>query len=195
MRETHRSSPTSSPDITHPIPDLTGYITEGQIYVDRQLHNRQIYPPINVLPSLSRLMKSAIGEGMTRKDHGDVSNQMYANYAIGKDVQGMKAVVGEEALSPEDKLYLEFLEKFEKTFVSQGQSLFLSPPLPSFLALFSPVFPPLPSPAGYYEARTIQESLDIGWNLMRIFPQEMLKRIPQKILAQFYQRDAQQTAA
>ena len=74
-------------DITHPIPDLTGYITEGQIYVDRQLHNRQVYPPINVLPSLSRLMKSAIGEGMTRKDHGDVSNQLYANYAIGKDVQ------------------------------------------------------------------------------------------------------------
>ena len=74
-------------DITHPIPDLTGYITEGQIYVDRQLHNRQIYPPINVLPSLSRLMKSAIGEGMTRKDHSDVSNQLYACYAIGKDVQ------------------------------------------------------------------------------------------------------------
>ncbi|XP_032326649.1 V-type proton ATPase subunit B, brain isoform [Camelus ferus] len=86
-------------DITHPIPDLTGYITEGQIYVDRQLHNRQIYPPINVLPSLSRLMKSAIGEGMTRKDHADVSNQLYACYAIGKDVQAMKAVVGEEALT------------------------------------------------------------------------------------------------
>jgi V-type H+-transporting ATPase subunit B len=83
-------------DITHPIPDLTGYITEGQIYVDRQLHNRQIYPPINVLPSLSRLMKSAIGDNMTRKDHGDVSNQLYANYAIGKDVMAMKAVVGEE---------------------------------------------------------------------------------------------------
>merc|ERR1712032_330000 len=77
-------------DITHPIPDLTGYITEGQIYVDRQLYNRQIYPPINVLPSLSRLMKSAIGEGMTRRDHGDVSNQLYANYAIGKDVMAMK---------------------------------------------------------------------------------------------------------
>ena len=86
-------------DITHPIPDLTGYITEGQIYVDRQLHNRQIYPPINVLPSLSRLMKSAIGEGMTRADHGEVSNQLYANYAIGKDTLAMKAVVGEEALS------------------------------------------------------------------------------------------------
>uniref|UniRef100_A0A453F8X8 Vacuolar proton pump subunit B n=5 Tax=Triticeae TaxID=147389 RepID=A0A453F8X8_AEGTS len=94
-------------DITHPTPDLTGYITEGQIYIDRQLHNRQIYPPINVLPSLSRLMKSAIGEGMTRRDHSDVSNQLYANYAIGKDVQAMKAVVGEEALSSEDLLYLE----------------------------------------------------------------------------------------
>ncbi len=93
-------------DITHPIPDLTGYITEGQIYVDRQLHNRQIYPPINVLPSLSRLMKSAIGEGMTRADHGEVSNQLYANYAIGKDTLAMKAVVGEEALSSEDLLYL-----------------------------------------------------------------------------------------
>ena len=82
----------------------SGYITEGQVYIDRQLHNRQISPAINVLPSLSRLMKSAIGEGMTRKDHGDVSNQLYACYAIGKDVQAMKAVVGEEALSPEDLL-------------------------------------------------------------------------------------------
>ena len=91
-------------DITHPIPDLTGYITEGQIYVERQLHNRQIYPPINVLPSLSRLMKSAIGENMTRKDHADVSNQLYACYAIGKDVQAMRAVVGEEALTQEDML-------------------------------------------------------------------------------------------
>lgn len=108
-------------DITHPIPDLTGYITEGQIYVDRQLHNRQIYPPINVLPSLSRLMKSAIGEGMTREDHSDVSNQLYACYAIGKDVQAMKAVVGEEALSSDDLLYLEFLTKFEKNFISQGK--------------------------------------------------------------------------
>nr|KAF6400404.1 ATPase H+ transporting V1 subunit B2 [Rousettus aegyptiacus] len=107
-------------DITHPIPDLTGYITEGQIYVDRQLHNRQIYPPINVLPSLSRLMKSAIGEGMTRKDHADVSNQLYACYAIGKDVQAMKAVVGEEALTSDDLLYLEFLQKFERNFIAQA---------------------------------------------------------------------------
>jgi len=149
-------------DITHPIPDLTGYITEGQVYVDRQLHNRQVYPPINVLPSLSRLMKSAIGEGMTRKDHSDVSNQLYANYAIGKDVQAMKAVVGEEALTSEDLLYLEFLTKFEKNFISQG----------------------------HYENRTIQETLDIGWQLLRIFPKEMLKRIPQSTLAEFYPRDA-----
>uniref|UniRef100_H3D7W5 Vacuolar proton pump subunit B n=1 Tax=Tetraodon nigroviridis TaxID=99883 RepID=H3D7W5_TETNG len=149
-------------DITHPIPDLTGYITEGQIYVDRQLHNRQIYPPINVLPSLSRLMKSAIGEGMTRRDHSDVSNQLYACYAIGKDVQAMKAVVGEEALTPDDLLYLEFLTKFEKNFISQGA----------------------------YENRSVFETLDIGWQLMRIFPKEMLKRIPQATLAEFYPREA-----
>ncbi|XP_039607886.1 V-type proton ATPase subunit B, brain isoform-like [Polypterus senegalus] len=149
-------------DITHPIPDLTGFITEGQIYVDRQLHNRQIYPPINVLPSLSRLMKSAIGEEMTRKDHADVSNQLYACYAIGKDVQAMKAVVGEEALSSDDLLYLEFLQKFEKQFIAQGA----------------------------YENRTVFDTLDIGWQLLRIFPKEMLKRIPEAMLKEFYSRDS-----
>lgn len=147
-------------DITHPIPDLTGYITEGQIFVDRQLHNKGIYPPINVLPSLSRLMKSAIGDGMTRKDHGDVSNQLYAKYAIGKDAAAMKAVVGEEALSMEDRLSLEFLENFEKTFISQGP----------------------------YESRTIYESLDHAWSLLRIYPKEMLNRISPKILDEFYNR-------
>lgn len=147
-------------DITHPIPDLTGYITEGQIYIDRQIHNRQIYPPINVLPSLSRLMKSAIGDGMTRKDHSEVSNQLYANYAIGKDVAAMKAVVGEEALSPEDLLYLEFLDKFERKFVQQGA----------------------------YENRTIFESLDLAWSLLRIFPRELLRRITIKTLDEFYDR-------
>ena len=105
-------------------------------------------------------MKSAIGTGMTRTDHPDVSNQMYANYAIGKDVAAMKAVVGEEALSPEDHLYLEFMEKFEKTFVAQG----------------------------HYENRSIFESLDIAWGLLRIFPREMLKRIPAKVLDEFYAR-------
>lgn len=146
-------------DITHPIPDLTGYITEGQVYVDRQLHNRQIYPPINVLPSLSRLMKSAIGEGMTRKDHNEVSIQMYANYAIGKDVLSMKAVVGEEALSPEDLLYLEFLEKYESTFLAQG----------------------------FYETRDVFQTLDLAWQLLRIFPRHMLNKIPDGLISEFYQ--------
>jgi len=148
-------------DITHPIPDLTGYITEGQIYIDRQLHNRQIYPPINVLPSLSRLMKNAIGAKHTRSDHSEVSNQMYANYAIGRDVQAMKAVVGEEALTPEDFLYLEFLDKFEHKFIAQG----------------------------YYESRDIFTSLDIGWQLLRTFPKEALGRITKATLEEFYNRD------
>merc|ERR1712146_100162 len=140
-------------DITHPIPDLAGYITEGQVYIDRALNNKGIYPPINVLPSLSRLMKSAIGEGMTRDDHNGVSNQMYANYAQGRDVMAMKAVVGEEALSAEDKLYLEFLEKFENKFVAQGR----------------------------YESRSIEESLDVAWELLRTFPRNNLKKIKRKI--------------
>ena len=147
-------------DITHPIPDLTGYITEGQVFVDRQLYNRGVYPPINVLPSLSRLMKSAIGEGMTRADHGDVSNQLYACYAIAKDVLAMKAVVGEEALSGEDLMYLEFLDKFESTFVKQAS----------------------------YENRSIAHSLDLAWTLLRLFPRDMLSRIPAKTLDKHYGR-------
>uniref|UniRef100_A0A1I8GZD9 Vacuolar proton pump subunit B n=1 Tax=Macrostomum lignano TaxID=282301 RepID=A0A1I8GZD9_9PLAT len=153
-------------DITHPIPDLTGYITEGQIYVDRQLHNKQIYPPINVLPSLSRLMKSAIGEGMTREDHSEVSNQLYACYAIGKDVQAMKAVVGEEALSADDHLYLEFLNNFEKKFINQGP----------------------------YENRTIMDSLDLGWQLLRTFPPRMLNRIPASTIEKYYSPGKQAAA-
>jgi len=148
-------------DITHPIPDLTGYITEGQIFIERQLHNRQIYPPINVLPSLSRLMKAAIGPKMTRKDHAAVSNQLYANYAVGKDVIAMKAVVGEEALTDEDKLYLEFVEKFEEKFLSQG----------------------------HHESRDIFTSLDLAWKLLRTFPRDMLTRIPVDLLDEFYSRD------
>merc|ERR1711915_620280 len=152
-------------DITHPIPDLTGYITEGQIFIDRQLHNKGIYPPINVLPSLSRLMKSAIGEKdgvkMTRKDHPNVSDQLYANYAIGQDPRAMKAVVGEEALSADEHTYLEFTDKFEQEFLAQGP----------------------------YENRDIFTSLDIAWGLLRIFPPELLKKIPQKLKDQFYARD------
>merc|ERR1712113_648193 len=147
-------------DITHPIPDLTGYITEGQIYLDRQLHTKGVFPPINVLPSLSRLMKSAIGEGMTRSDHGSVSNQLYASYAMGKDVMAMKAVVGEEALSMEDHLYLSFLERFEGKFIAQGP----------------------------YQARTVFESLDIARSILRAFPKELLKKIPKKTLDEFYAR-------
>ena len=154
-------------DITHPIPDLTGYITEGQIYLDRQLHNKEIFPPINVLPSLSRLMKSAIGEGMTRDDHGAVSNQLYASYAMGRDVLAMKAVVGEEALSLDDHLYLSFLDRFETKFVAQGP----------------------------YQNRTIFESLDLAWSLLRAFPKELLKKIPKKTLAAHYARKAQEGAA
>merc|ERR1711896_109232 len=107
-------------DITHPIPDLTGYITEGQVFVDRSLHNRQIYPPINVLPSLSRLMKSGIGKGMTRVDHPSVSDQLYANYATGQDTRAMKAAVGEEALTEDEHKYLQFCDMFELQFVAQG---------------------------------------------------------------------------
>ena len=149
-----------SDDITHPIPDLTGYITEGQIYVDRQLDNKQIYPPINLLPSLSRLMKSAIGEGFTRADHSAVSNQMYASYAHGKDVLAMKAVVGEESLSDDDKKHLEFLERFENSFLTQNQ----------------------------YESRTIFESLDKAWEILRTLPREALKRIDNKTLDEYYSR-------
>jgi V-type H+-transporting ATPase subunit B len=154
-------------DITHPIPDLTGYITEGQIYIDRKLHNQQIYPPINVLPSLSRLMKSAIGAKMTRNDHSAVSNQLYANYAMGKDLVAMKAVIGEEALSHDDLLYLRFTEKFEGSFVSQSR----------------------------YEKRTIFESLDKAWGLLRSFPSEQLKKIPDAMIQEYYRRKETATTA
>jgi len=145
-------------DITHPIPDLTGYITEGQIFVDRTLNNRQIYPPINVLPSLSRLMKSGIGKGMTRADHPNVSDQLYANYAIGQDTRAMKAVVGEEALSDDEHKYLEFCDKFEEQFIAQGP----------------------------YQNRDVFESLNVAWKLLRIFPKELLKKIPVKVRDQYW---------
>lgn len=149
-------------DITHPIPDLTGYITEGQIFIDRKLFNRGIYPPIDVLPSLSRLMKSAIGDKMTREDHPYVSNQLYTNYAIGKDNLQMKAVVGEEALSQDELKYIEFLEKFEHKFISQDR----------------------------YENRTIFESMDIAWELLRGFPKEYLTKISDDIKNIYYDEKA-----
>lgn len=147
-------------DITHPIPDLTGYITEGQIFIDRALHNKKIYPPINVLPSLSRLMKQAIGQGMTRIDHSEVSNQMYANYAAGKETQALKAVVGEEALSMEERRYLTFEEDYERKFVTQDP----------------------------YENRDIFSSLNLAWELLETFPPQELKHVPRTI-DKFYKRD------
>lgn len=148
-------------DITHPIPDLTGYITEGQIFIDRNLHNRQIYPPINVLPSLSRLMKSAIGEGLTREDHPPVSNQLYNFYAQGKDTLAMKAVVGEDALSVDEKNFLLFLEKFESEFLAQSK----------------------------YGGRTIFQSLECAWDLLRLFERKALTKIgDQEILDKYFDR-------
>ncbi|ETN70477.1 V-type ATPase, B subunit [Necator americanus] len=147
-------------DITHCVPDLTGYITEGQIYLDRQMWNRQIYPPINILPSLSRLMKTAIGKGITREDHADVSNQVYALYAAAKEVATLRTVVGDEALTSEDYMHLEFLKKYEKEFATQGQ----------------------------HERRSVIESLDIAWQLLRVFPRELLKRIHSSILDKYYPR-------
>ena len=152
-------------DITHPIPDLTGYITEGQIFIDRNLHNRQIYPPINVLPSLSRLMKSAIGvenngRQLTREDHPAVSNQLYAFYANGKDTLDMKAVVGEDALSTDDKNFLLFLDKFEGTFLRQGK----------------------------YEQRDIFKSLETAWSLLRLFEQNQLNKISKAFREKYYDR-------
>jgi V-type H+-transporting ATPase subunit B len=147
-------------DITHPIPDLTGYITEGQIFLDRKLHVKEIFPPINVLPSLSRLMKSAIGVGLTREDHGAVSNQLYSSYAIGKDKMAMKAVVGEEALSAEDHLFIKFVEKFESKFIAQGG----------------------------YQNRSIFESIDLAWELLRTFPQNLLGKIDPTLREKYYPR-------
>eukprot|EP01083_Nonionella_stella_P106071 305589_1 len=147
-------------DITHPIPDLTGYITEGQIFIDRPMHNKQIYPPVNVLPSLSRLMKSAIGVGMTREDHSAVSNQLYASYAAGQDSLSLKAVIGDEALTSEDQLNIEFLNRFEREFIRQGK----------------------------YENRTIFQSLDLAWSLLRVYPPEDLKKIPDKLKKKYYHR-------
>ncbi|HEX59474.1 MAG TPA: ATP synthase subunit B [Methanomicrobia archaeon] len=145
-------------DITHPIPDLTGYITEGQFVLSRDLHRRGIYPPVDVLPSLSRLMKEGIGPGRTREDHADVSNQLYAAYAEGRDMRELVAVVGEEALTPRDRKYLEFADEFERRFVTQGR----------------------------YEERTIDETLDLGWELLTMFPEGELKRIDPKILKKYH---------
>ena len=145
-------------DITHPIPDLTGYITEGQIVLDRQLHGQGIYPPINVLPSLSRLMKDGIGEGFTRADHQDVANQLFSCYAKVGDARALASVIGEDELSPLDKRYLVFGKAFESEFVGQSET----------------------------ENRSITETLDKGWELLGLLPKEELDRIDTKILDKYY---------
>ncbi len=145
-------------DITHPIPDLTGYITEGQIVLDRQLDGQNIYPPISVLPSLSRLMKDGIGEGYTREDHQAVANQLFSSYAKVADARSLASVIGEDELSETDKQYLVFGRAFEEKFVGQGAE----------------------------ENRSIIETLDLGWELLKILPKSELDRIDSKILEKYY---------
>ena len=144
-------------DITHPIPDLTGYITEGQIVLDRSLYKKGIYPPIAVLPCLSRLMERGIGEGRTREDHAGVSNQLYAAYAEGGDLRDLVAIVGEDALSDRDKKFLIFADEFEKTFVSQGN----------------------------HEDRSIEQTITIGWELLSGLPVSELKKIDEKHIKKY----------
>jgi len=145
-------------DITHPVPDLTGYITEGQLILQRELSLRGIYPPMNVLPSLSRLMKDGIGEETTRKDHSDVSNQLYMAYAEGTRARGLVRIVGVVGLSDRERTWLEFADQFEQRFVNQG----------------------------LYENRTIEQSLDIAWDLLSILPEEDLIRIREEYIKEFH---------
>ena len=146
-------------DITHPIPDLTGYITEGQIVISPELHRKGIYPPINVLPSLSRLMNLGIGKGLTREDHKKVSDMMYSGYAEGVDLRGLVAIVGKDALSERDQKFLEFADAFENKFVRQGSD----------------------------EDRTIAQTLDIGWNMFTQLPEsELEKRIDRDLIKKYH---------
>lgn len=145
-------------DKTHPIPDLTGYITEGQIILSRELYLKGVTPPIDVLPSLSRLKDKGIGEGKTRADHSGVMNQLFSAYARGKEAKELAVILGEAALSDTDKLYAEFATRFEKEYVSQG----------------------------YQTSRTIEETLEIGWNLLGILPRSELKRIKDEYLDMYY---------
>ena len=148
-------------DITHPVPDLTGYITEGQIVLDRSLHQKTVYPPISILPSLSRLMKDGIGEGYTREDHQDLANQIFSSYSHVAEARSLASVIGEDELSPTDKKYLEFGKAFETQFLAQGIN----------------------------ENRSITDTLDLGWQLLKILPREELDRIDTKILDKYYPKD------
>jgi len=145
-------------DITHPVPDLSGYITEGQLILQRDLYLRGIYPPLNVLPSLSRLMKDGIGEGQTRKDHGDVYNQLYLAYAEGTRARGLVRIVGVVGLSERERTWLDFADRFEKEFVNQG----------------------------IYENRSIERSLEIAWDILSILPEEDLIRVRESYIKEFH---------
>ena len=145
-------------DITHPVPDLTGYITEGQIVLDRSIDRKGYYPPISILPSLSRLMKDGIGEGFTRADHPELANQLFASYAKVQDARALASVIGEEDLSPIDKLYINFGEAFEKQFINQG----------------------------FNENRPIEKSLEYGWRLISMLPRQELDRISTETLDKYY---------
>jgi len=151
-----------SDDISHPIPDLTGYITEGQIVLERELSQKGMYPPVAGLPSLSRLMKDGIGKGMTREDHKDVSSQLFAAYSKVKTIRNLAAIIGEEELSPTDKQYLRFGERFEKEFLTQGE----------------------------YENRTIEQTLSIGWNILAELPKEDLYRINPQFIEKYMEKTA-----
>jgi V/A-type H+-transporting ATPase subunit B len=153
-------------DITHPIPDLTGYITEGQIVLSRDLHRKGIFPPIDVLPCLSRLMQGGIGKGRTREDHADVNNQCYSAYAQGRKLQSLVAVIGTEALSEIDRKYLDFADNFEKKFINQDAST----------------------------GRTIEETLDIAWDLLSMLPESELKRIDIDMIRKYHPRREEKAA-
>ena len=144
-------------DKTHPIPDLTGYITEGQIILSRELHRQGVYPPVNVLPSLSRLKDKGIGPGKTREDHADTMNQLYAAYARGKDAEELAVILGESALSEADKRFIQFSTAFEDRYVRQGED----------------------------EDRPIEDTLDMGWELLSLLPRNELKRIREGFLDQY----------
>ncbi len=151
-------------DKTHPIPDLTGYITEGQIILSRDLYKKGIFPPVDVLPSLSRLKDKGIGKGKTREDHADTMNQLFAAYAKGKECKELSAILGEAALSETDKLYAKFAEEFEKKYVGQG----------------------------FEKDRTIEETLSVGWELLRILPASELKRIRREYLDKYFNAENQE---
>jgi V/A-type H+-transporting ATPase subunit B len=144
-------------DKTHPIPDLTGYITEGQIILSRELYKKGVMPPIDVLPSLSRLKDKGIGKGKTREDHSDTLNQLFSAYAQGKEAKELATILGESALSEVDKSFAKFAEAFEKNYVAQG----------------------------FYSNRTIEETLNIGWELLKILPKSELKRIREEYLEKY----------